>query len=145
MMLRHRWEVFFITQRPATDGQTVQRQALLLAALTISQPGDSALLAAPPLQPRNGLAGGFSARGAALCLEQGSWQPGLSNDTGECSSLEFGMVGNRNRSCHLFRPLLHHDMTSALSDPRESMRFKNLAHVAAGQPLELTQPPHRPV
>lgn len=26
MMLRHRWEVFFITQRPATDGQTVQRQ-----------------------------------------------------------------------------------------------------------------------
>jgi hypothetical protein len=26
MMLRYRWEVFFITQRPATDGQTVQRQ-----------------------------------------------------------------------------------------------------------------------
>jgi len=26
MMLRHRWEVFFITQRPATEGQTVQRQ-----------------------------------------------------------------------------------------------------------------------
>jgi hypothetical protein len=26
MMLRHRWEVFFITQRPATDGDTVQRQ-----------------------------------------------------------------------------------------------------------------------
>jgi hypothetical protein len=26
MMLRHRWEVFFITQRPATRGQTVQRQ-----------------------------------------------------------------------------------------------------------------------
>jgi hypothetical protein len=26
MMLRHRWEVFFITQRPATAGQTVQRQ-----------------------------------------------------------------------------------------------------------------------
>lgn len=26
MMLRHRWEVFFITQRPATDGETVQRQ-----------------------------------------------------------------------------------------------------------------------
>ena len=26
LMLRHRWEVFFITQRPATDGQTVQRQ-----------------------------------------------------------------------------------------------------------------------
>jgi hypothetical protein len=26
MMLRHRWEVFFITQRPATKGQTVQRQ-----------------------------------------------------------------------------------------------------------------------
>jgi len=26
MMLRHRWEVFFITQRPATQGQTVQRQ-----------------------------------------------------------------------------------------------------------------------
>jgi hypothetical protein len=26
MMLRLRWEVFFITQRPATDGQTVQRQ-----------------------------------------------------------------------------------------------------------------------
>ena len=25
-MLRHRWEVFFITQRPATDGDTVQRQ-----------------------------------------------------------------------------------------------------------------------
>jgi hypothetical protein len=23
---RHRWEVFFITQRPATDGETVQRQ-----------------------------------------------------------------------------------------------------------------------
>lgn len=26
MMLRHRWEVFFITQRPATEGDTVQRQ-----------------------------------------------------------------------------------------------------------------------
>ena len=26
MMLRHRWEVFFITQRPATAGETVQRQ-----------------------------------------------------------------------------------------------------------------------
>jgi hypothetical protein len=26
MMLRFRWEVFFITQRPATEGQTVQRQ-----------------------------------------------------------------------------------------------------------------------
>jgi hypothetical protein len=26
MMLNHRWEVFFITQRPATDGETVQRQ-----------------------------------------------------------------------------------------------------------------------
>jgi len=26
MMLRHSWEVFFITQRPATAGQTVQRQ-----------------------------------------------------------------------------------------------------------------------
>jgi hypothetical protein len=26
LMLRHRWEVFFITQRPATDGDTVQRQ-----------------------------------------------------------------------------------------------------------------------
>jgi phosphoglycolate phosphatase-like HAD superfamily hydrolase len=26
MMVRHRWEVFFITQRPATDGDTVQRQ-----------------------------------------------------------------------------------------------------------------------
>ena len=26
MMLRHRWEVFFITQRPDTDGETVQRQ-----------------------------------------------------------------------------------------------------------------------
>jgi hypothetical protein len=25
-MLRHRWEVFFITQRPRTDGETVQRQ-----------------------------------------------------------------------------------------------------------------------
>jgi hypothetical protein len=25
-MLRHRWEVFFITQRPATEGDTVQRQ-----------------------------------------------------------------------------------------------------------------------
>ena len=25
-MLQHRWEVFFITQRPATDGDTVQRQ-----------------------------------------------------------------------------------------------------------------------
>ena len=25
-MLRHRWEVFFITQRPFTDGETVQRQ-----------------------------------------------------------------------------------------------------------------------
>ena len=26
LMLRHRWEVFFVTQRPATDGDTVQRQ-----------------------------------------------------------------------------------------------------------------------
>ena len=26
MMLRHPWEVFFITQRPATAGDTVQRQ-----------------------------------------------------------------------------------------------------------------------
>jgi hypothetical protein len=26
MMLRHRWEVFFITQRPGTAGETVQRQ-----------------------------------------------------------------------------------------------------------------------
>lgn len=26
MMLRHPWEVFFITQRPATEGETVQRQ-----------------------------------------------------------------------------------------------------------------------
>ena len=26
LMLRHRWEVFFITQRPATAGDTVQRQ-----------------------------------------------------------------------------------------------------------------------
>src|SRR5215471_5795530 len=26
MTLRHRWETFFITQRPATDGATVQRQ-----------------------------------------------------------------------------------------------------------------------
>jgi len=26
MMLRHRWEVFFITQRPTTAGETVQRQ-----------------------------------------------------------------------------------------------------------------------
>lgn len=26
LMLRHRWEVFFITQRPATMGETVQRQ-----------------------------------------------------------------------------------------------------------------------
>lgn len=26
MMLRHRWEVFFITQRPSTAGDTVQRQ-----------------------------------------------------------------------------------------------------------------------
>jgi hypothetical protein len=26
LMLRHRWEVFFITQRPYTDGETVQRQ-----------------------------------------------------------------------------------------------------------------------
>jgi hypothetical protein len=26
LMLRHRWEVFFITQRPRTDGETVQRQ-----------------------------------------------------------------------------------------------------------------------
>ncbi|MGH9407896.1 MAG: hypothetical protein ACRD1V_00420 [Vicinamibacterales bacterium] len=27
LMLRHRWEVFFITQRPDTDGDTVQRQS----------------------------------------------------------------------------------------------------------------------
>lgn len=27
MMLRHRWEVFFITQRPGTAGETVQRQS----------------------------------------------------------------------------------------------------------------------
>ena len=26
LMLRHRWEVFFITQRPGTEGDTVQRQ-----------------------------------------------------------------------------------------------------------------------
>lgn len=26
LMLRHRWEVFFITQRPKTEGDTVQRQ-----------------------------------------------------------------------------------------------------------------------
>jgi FMN phosphatase YigB (HAD superfamily) len=26
LSLRHRWEVFFVTQRPATDGDTVQRQ-----------------------------------------------------------------------------------------------------------------------
>jgi hypothetical protein len=26
LMLRHRWEVFFITQRPYTEGETVQRQ-----------------------------------------------------------------------------------------------------------------------
>ena len=26
LMIQHRWEVFFITQRPATDGATVQRQ-----------------------------------------------------------------------------------------------------------------------
>jgi hypothetical protein len=26
LMLRHKWEVFFITQRPRTDGDTVQRQ-----------------------------------------------------------------------------------------------------------------------
>ena len=26
LMLEHRWEVFFITQRPATQGDTVQRQ-----------------------------------------------------------------------------------------------------------------------
>jgi hypothetical protein len=26
MMLRHQWEVFFITQRPKTNGETVQRQ-----------------------------------------------------------------------------------------------------------------------
>ena len=26
LMIRYRWEVFFITQRPATEGQTVQRQ-----------------------------------------------------------------------------------------------------------------------
>jgi hypothetical protein len=26
LMMRYRWEVFFITQRPATDGDTVQRQ-----------------------------------------------------------------------------------------------------------------------
>jgi len=26
LMLRHRWEVFFLTQRPATEGDTVQRQ-----------------------------------------------------------------------------------------------------------------------
>jgi hypothetical protein len=26
MALRHRWEVFFITKRPATEGETVQRQ-----------------------------------------------------------------------------------------------------------------------
>ena len=26
LMLQHRWEVFFITQRPGTDGDTVQRQ-----------------------------------------------------------------------------------------------------------------------
>jgi len=26
LMLKHRWEVFFITQRPATEGATVQRQ-----------------------------------------------------------------------------------------------------------------------
>lgn len=26
LMLQHKWEVFFITQRPATDGDTVQRQ-----------------------------------------------------------------------------------------------------------------------
>jgi hypothetical protein len=26
LMVEHRWEVFFITQRPATDGDTVQRQ-----------------------------------------------------------------------------------------------------------------------
>lgn len=26
LMLRHRWEIFFITQRPATAGDTVQRQ-----------------------------------------------------------------------------------------------------------------------
>ena len=25
-MLRHRWEVFFVTQRPRTEGDTVQRQ-----------------------------------------------------------------------------------------------------------------------
>ena len=26
LMLRHKWEVFFLTQRPATEGDTVQRQ-----------------------------------------------------------------------------------------------------------------------
>ena len=26
LMLQHRWEVFFITQRPSTEGETVQRQ-----------------------------------------------------------------------------------------------------------------------
>src|SRR5512132_810511 len=26
LMLRYRWEVFFITQRPKTEGETVQRQ-----------------------------------------------------------------------------------------------------------------------
>src|SRR5207245_8594999 len=27
MALRHRWEVFFLTQRPETEGETVQRQS----------------------------------------------------------------------------------------------------------------------
>ncbi len=83
-------------------------------------------------------------RPAALRLEQDSWQSGLSNDAGECPRLEFGMVGNRDRGRRLLRSLLHHDVTSALPDLRESMRVKNLAHVAAGQPPELTQPGPRP-
>ncbi len=75
-----------------------------------------------------------------LALEQSSCQPRLPDDAGERSGLEFGMSGNGHGRRCVSRALLHDDMAAALSNLGESLGFQKLAHVAARQDAQLTQP-----
>ena len=51
-----------------------------------------------------------------LALEQSSWQTGLANDACQRSDLEFLMIRDRDRSGGAVGPLLHDDVTTALTN-----------------------------
>jgi hypothetical protein len=73
-------------------------------------------------------------------LKKGTWKPRLPNDRLKRSDTQFGVVRHRHCNRGFRRALLHHDVTAALADLRETVTLQQLAKFSARENAQLSQP-----